>query len=311
MLAGAIADGFAFSDYATEVVAMQGDFSGSRYREPSAVLGKPALQCRNDTAWDPQLDSTFRVKIVEAAYHYDLAGGKVVTTINPGESITVKFDHPVVDFPSNPYGQDLIVFGNAFFQYSSQQRISDAANLNSTLLGNPAQYASGGVVVSVSQDGIVWHRFEYGPWGDDLFPTQAYGWDRANACWTDEEMDFTKPVDPNLSLWEFNGLTVADAIDLYDGSGGGTSFDLKDLPDYDVLIADPNTGWRWIQYVRLEGGEGMFAEGGQVDAVSDVAVCGDLTHPYPAGDITKDCRVDLWDLAVLAGSWLQCTYRCE
>lgn len=124
-------------------------------------------------------------------------------------------------------------------------------------------------------------------------------------------MDFTKPVDPNLVLGDFSGLTVADAIDLYDGSGGGTSFDLKDLTTYDELAIDPNSGCRWIQYVRLEGGEGIFAEGGQVDAVADVAVCGDLTHPYPAGDITKDCRVDLWDLAVLAGSWLECTYKCE
>ena len=124
-------------------------------------------------------------------------------------------------------------------------------------------------------------------------------------------MDFTKPVDPLLTLSDFGGITAADAIELYDGSGGGTPFDLKNLPGYDDLVVDPNSGYRWIQYVRLEGGEGIFAIGGQVDAVADVAVCGDPTYPFPAGDITKDCRVDFQDLAVLAGSWLECTYRCE
>ncbi|HOK95454.1 MAG TPA: hypothetical protein PKW71_04950, partial [Anaerohalosphaeraceae bacterium] len=85
----------ATSDFAVEVTAAEGSFNGSRYRNPNAVLGKPAVQCLNDRLWDPTLPVSFRVKLVEAAYNLSLDGAGVITTINPGESITVKFDHPV------------------------------------------------------------------------------------------------------------------------------------------------------------------------------------------------------------------------
>jgi len=35
--------------------------------------------------------------------------------------------------------------------------------------------------------------------------------------------------------------------------------------------------------------------------------CGDECHPYPAGDISKDCKVDFFDFAMVASSWLECT----
>lgn len=35
--------------------------------------------------------------------------------------------------------------------------------------------------------------------------------------------------------------------------------------------------------------------------------CGDECHPYPAGDVDKDCRVDFFDISLVAGSWLECT----
>jgi hypothetical protein len=318
VLSAMLTDALAVSDFAAEVVEVVGSFNGSRYRDPSAILGKPAVQCQNDHLWDSSLPVSFRVKLVEAAYNLALDGSRVITTINADESITIRFDHKVVDYPLNPYGQDFIVFGNAFFQYSQQTKISDTTNLNTVLLTSPSQIAFGEVFVSVSQDGQNWYAFNslaHDPnnllWTDALYPTQAYRWDREGAQWTEQEMDFTRPVDPNLTLEEFSGLTAADVIDLYDGSGGGTPFDLKDLPNYDQLSVDSDTGYRWIQYVRFEGGQGLYALGGQVDAVSDVAACGDPTHPFPAGDITKDCRVDLSDLALLAGSWLECTYKCE
>ncbi len=299
----------AVSDYAAEVVEFSGVFGPSPYNDPNAVLGKPATRCLNNDPMTPQ--PTFRVKLTEGAYNRDLSGEKVITTLNPGEHIVVKFDHKVADYPGNPFGQDFIVYGNGAFDLQGNQTTSDASNMNQVLLTSPATGIFEAVQVSVSQDGQIWHTFDAGPWADDLYPTQAYRWDRDNAQWTDEEMDFTKPVDPNLGIAAFSGLTGADAMDLYDGSGGGTPFDLKDLASYDELVVDPNSGCRWIQYVRLEGGEGVYALGGEVDAVADVAVCGDPTHPYPAGDITKDCRVDLEDFAILAASWLECTYQCD
>ncbi len=35
--------------------------------------------------------------------------------------------------------------------------------------------------------------------------------------------------------------------------------------------------------------------------------CGDPAHPYPPGDLNRDCRVDLTDLAILANNWLTST----
>lgn len=72
-------------------------------------------------------------------------------------------------------------------------------------------------------------------------------------------MDFTKPVNPALASWFQPGvtsLTVADAIDLYDGSGGGTGFDLAE------------SGFPEVRYVRIEGLPGFDA--GEVDALAAV-----------------------------------------
>ncbi|HLP76647.1 MAG TPA: hypothetical protein VK327_06960, partial [Candidatus Paceibacterota bacterium] len=74
-------------------------------------------------------------------------------------------------------------------------------------------------------------------------------------------MDFTKPVNPAMEgVIEAaigNGLTAADAIDLYAGSGGGTGIDLQ------------ASGFAWIQYVRFEGID-PDAYGGEIDAVAAV-----------------------------------------
>jgi len=50
----------------------------------------------------------------------------------------------------------------------------------------------------------------------------------------------------------------------------------------------------------------------QVDNLSVVspktaAACGDFIHPYPAGDFTQDCYVNLADFAILAAHWLDCS----
>jgi hypothetical protein len=286
------------SDFAVEVVEYSGSFGPAPYDDPTAVLGKPTTRFTNLPGWAQE---TSRAKLVEAVYNVDLDNNKVVTTIGFDEYIVVKFDHKVVDYPGNPYGQDLIVFGNAFFGGGTAD---DTTNMNTYMVSGSVNEEP--VSVAVSQDGLTWYEFSDGPYADGYFPTQAYDWDRETAEWTDQEMDFTRPVDPNLTFADFANVSAADAIDLYDGSGGGTPFDLRDLLDYDELAVDPNSGFRWIQYVKLTSDSD-----GEVDAIADVAVCGDPTHPYPAGDITKDCRVDLWDLSVLAGSWLECTYKCE
>jgi hypothetical protein len=49
----------------------------------------------------------------------------------------------------------------------------------------------------------------------------------------------------------------------------------------------------------------------EVDAIADVAACGDYKHPYPPGDINQDCSVDFRDFAIMTANWLQCTWNGE
>ena len=43
----------------------------------------------------------------------------------------------------------------------------------------------------------------------------------------------------------------------------------------------------------------------QFEITGGISFCGDGNHPYPAGDLNHDCRVDYADLALLCGCWLQ------
>ena len=84
-------------------------------------------------------------------------------------------------------------------------------------------------------------------------------------------MDFTKPVNPTMqSIFSAGGLTAADGIDLYNGSGGGTGFDLCE------------SGFTAIQYVKVQGIDPDFSDG-EVDAFAAVRpmVVGDTLSITP------------------------------
>ena len=275
------------SPFATEVVSSDGPFGPSPYDDPNALLGKPTTRFKDQ--WNPP---TERVKLVEPAYNVGISDEKLITTLNydagPPEDkseIVVKFDHQVMDDPDNPYGIDLLVFGNPFFTGSGF--VNDYTNMNDYMLTGGGFFEN--VKVSVSQDGVNWYRYDDGPYGDNMFPTQAYLWDRENAQWTETEMDWTKSVNPALTLADFNGISAADAIDLYDGSAGGTGFDLAE------------SGYEWIQYVRVQGISG-FA-GGEIDAFADVApICSDVTIDLRATGAGPNEIIDVTNYTVSAGT---------
>ena len=245
------APAFGYSEYATELVDYSSSLTATtQYNDPYAVLGKPATNFKN-TGFEP---ATGRVKLVEPAWNVGLNDETLITTLNTGQYVTVAFDHQVEDDPLNPYGVDLLVFGNGF--YVGSGFVSDLSDMESYMLVGGAWFEP--IVVSVSQDGENWYTYDNGPYCDTAFPTQAYLWDSENGQWTDTESDFTKPVDPSLAATLLaGGLSAADAIALYNGSGGGTGFDLAE------------SGYDWIQYVKVEGISG-FA-GGELDAFADVA----------------------------------------
>ena len=273
------------SDFATEVVSSVGPFGGSPYDEPNSVLGKPTTKI-----YLPSFE-IFSCSLVYPACFTDPNGEKLVTTLNSGAEIVVKFDHKVADDAGNPYGIDFIVFGNTMFR--SDGWVASDTDMEQYYLESPTDVRPNEpVLISVSQDGNDWYEYTDGPYGDTAFPTNAYAWDRENHCWG-EELDWTRPVDPNLTVDDFNGLSAADAIELYDGSAGGTGFDLAE------------SGYEWIQYIKVHG-----SEVGDIDGFADVSGCGDYKHPYPVGDINKDCKVNMEDFGLLAGHWLDCTWEC-
>ena len=246
------------SPFATELVSYSSSLTGSSlYNDPYAVLGAPSTNFAN--TWGSA--TTGRVKLVEPAYNVGLDGKKLITTLNTNQEIVVKFDHQVENDPNNPYGLDFLVFGNSF--YTGSGTVSDASNMNTYMLSGGSTFNGAGwfenVVVSVSQDGVTWYTYSSGPYGDNAYPTNAYLWDAASASWTDTLSDFTKPVNPDLfnALLGQGGVSAADAIAAYAGSGGGTGFDLAVF------------NLEWIQYIKVAGISGY--SGGEIDAFADVA----------------------------------------
>ena len=283
------------SPFASELIDSAGLSGSSLYDDPQAILGKPTTDFYDPFPFSGSAGPR-RVKLIEPAYNRTAdQSAKVITTFNTGDWSVVKFDHAVEDDPNNPFGIDLLVFGNSF--YVAGGASGDDANMNNVTLSGGV--FSERVLVSVSpgyqslpgedeSDHATWqwHDYDEGPFGDNAFPTQAYQWDRDNAMWSDQEMDFTKPVDPTLaSTLAGGGLSAADAIDLYDGSGGGTGFDLA------------ASGFAAIQYVRVAGVSG--ASGGEIDAFADVAPLVDAI----VGDYDGSGVVDMGDYAIWRSSF--------
>lgn len=221
------------SSYATQVIAYQaGSNAASGYTDPSTALGEPS---RVTAGW-PSGETD--VTMFNAAWETDQ-----VVSIGAGGYLILGFDHQVDDDPNNPYGIDLLVFGNAFF--------SDSDYPNGVAGGIYAEPAK----ISVSQDGSTWYDIS-SVTADNLFPTQGYT-DTSGPYGNDgtNPSNFLKPVDPNI---DWQGKTYSELLALYDGSGGGTGVDISE------------TGLEWIQYVKLWQPEGD-SWSAEIDAVADVA----------------------------------------
>lgn len=278
--------------------AMWGDLG----LQQGSILGKPNLLDKDDTGgWST---GQFReINVVWPAWYKgttDVAAANTVYNSNPtgaalsangvglkrGSQIVVEFDEAVTDDPTNPYGLDLIVHGNAFF--ATGKMVYKDTNMNEytlTSYGGGGSFGASGaggifeerVTVSVAQslDGP-WYTYET-TFGDWYFPTQPLAWDRdainpntgATGDWTNQENDWTKPVNPALvdlageaaeagsGQWGYlGGRTVADALDLYSGSAGGTGFDLAE------------SGFDWIKYVKFTDPDNRQ---GEICGVVDVA----------------------------------------
>jgi len=246
--------------------------------DPAAALDEPSR-----TFFDPIYQAQYRTSLVVGSYNLtDPDGRKVVLRLDPGDFVKLRFDEPVEDDPANAFGVDLLVFGNAFF--TSDRFIAPDTDMQAVRLTGSVFAETITVAVSASGTGDPsshpdeWYTYASGPTGDGLFPTNAYEWNRCSRNWG-RRRNYTKPVDPELSVDDFRGLSAADAMRLYGASGGGAGFDLAE------------SGFRSIRFVYLTGA------GGEVDGLADVSA-----GAIAPADLDVDGDVDLIDAGRL--------YRC-
>ncbi len=218
--------------FAGEVISyVQGsglDPSDAAYSDPASVLGSPERFTGENTPF-PSVVSAFSPPF---SIHE-------MVSIGEGGSITVRFDQPIVDDPNHLYGVDFMIFGNAGFI------LGDFLNLT---VSTPATlFGPGSGRVEVSADGVTFYQIPHAV-TDQLFPTQGYldGGPFDNAPGS-SPTDFFKPVNPALTLSDFDGRSYAQILAMYDGSGGGLPLDLAAAVDH---LGAP-AGLASASYVRV------------------------------------------------------------
>ncbi|MBT7026762.1 MAG: hypothetical protein HN969_04270, partial [Verrucomicrobia bacterium] len=192
-----------------------------------------------------------------------------ILSIGVGGEVTLKFTKPIRDETLNPFGLDFLVFGGAGFTITNGD-FGGGGITDGTLFGQ----ADGETRVSVSTDGEAWFVLD---------PKRAPGVDGYHP--TDGGGDFGLPVNPALAKGDFAAGGLAKFTELYDGSGGGTGFDIGwaiDDDGYHVALGK-------VQFVRLEV---LFGKA-EVDAVSDVRPRTD-NLAWHAEDFSVDPLVSSW-----------------
>ena len=102
------------NDFAVQVVSSSNVYSYAPYNDPAAILGRPALKFVDIADGGV----TNRSSIVDPPYNVAPDGSDVITEITNGGQIPVMMGRKVYHNPNNPYGVDLMVFGNSFFSLS-------------------------------------------------------------------------------------------------------------------------------------------------------------------------------------------------
>ena len=189
------------------------------FTHPAVVLGGPSSVNPYGEATDP----------FNPPY-----GTNQILSIGTGGSLVVRLQKPILNHPRNIDGLDFTIFGNSGFiitndfDLTTYEWIGIPAT-DSSLFGE----STGETRVSVSFNGK--HFYTLNPAlapNLDTFPP------------TDGDGDIRVPVDPKLSAENFAGATLDDIRSLYDGSAGGSS--------YDISWAHDSKGRRvWLPMVRF------------------------------------------------------------
>ena len=235
----------------------------TKYRDPENVIGRPTSYMSG--AWGGPV----------SPYNPAWMDGELFSLDDEDSFVTIEFDHDVIDDPNNPFGIDFIVFGNAFGVGTTDEYYD--ASIDPANCKFKGTSASEQAVVEVSQDGTTWYTYTSGPYADDWAPTLGLKYDVANPDtslyagnrWWGEATDACYPVDPTVSWGDITGLKLSELCKRYNGSAGGTGFDLSRLN-----LPLNAAGRKWIRYVRIKpyyDEEEDEWTAPDIDAVSDVA----------------------------------------
>ncbi len=221
------------SPFATQVVSYTpGTGTSPGFDNPLVALGEPSR-------FTP--DANFPAAVTPFSAPYK---GEQIVSVGAGGSLVLAFDHPVTNDPQNPFGVDLLVFGNSFFYDPI------------TFTARADELFGGRGKLEVSPDGAAWTTVpNFRP--DGVYPTLGYA-DLTDAFATAPgavPTDFTRPVDPSL---DWHAKNFAQLVVGYNGSGGGAGVDIGALGLSSVSF---------LRFTVPAGESGVV----NIDAVSDVA----------------------------------------
>ena len=249
-------------DYAASVVSSNLS-SAAPYNDPTAVLGQPTTLI-NDPGQYGDVPGIYHASMVFPAFNTSTSGDLITSlgsSANSGtNSLIVKMAAPITHSDSHWYGDDFIVYGNAQFFNPNFTSVTPTTDMSQYLIGGTyGIYQNGTPTVSVSADGIHFTQLQT---SQTFFPENPFSWSGISASdpsgWGAMN-DFTKPVDPSLTVSNFVGQSVAFADNsLYNGSAGGQAFSLA------------GSGLSSIQYVEFTGFGNIDAVAGVSDAPAAV-----------------------------------------
>ena len=230
--------------------------TGAGYTNKDAIVGPPARETPGK--WGGPITPFSPPYLVDQ-----------ILSIGQGGGVTLKFAMPIRDEPLNQFGLDFIVFGAAGFTITNGD-FSGGGITDGALFGQ----ADGETRVSVSADGEAWFVLD---------PKRAPGFDGYHP--TDGGGDFGLPVNPALAKGDFAAGGLAKFSELYDGSGGGTGFDIG----WAINDGGNPVALGQVQFVRLE----VLSGKAEVDAVSDVRPRTD-NLAWHAEDFSADPLASSW-----------------
>jgi hypothetical protein len=249
------------SPWADTVISYEEGVGGSPgYNSPTATIGEPS-RFTGEGIW-PGVVSPFNAPWL----------AEEIVSIGSAGSLVISFDEPVLDDPANPWGIDLIVFGNTGCIDNSYPK---------GVVGG--LFSDDGGMIEVSADGKQWIEITTSL-ADGLWPTRGFIDSQPyDAVEGTQPSDFTMPVDPRLTLDDVMGLNNDELMALYRTSGGGSPIDLAE------------TGLSEISYVRISVANDSTLSV-EIDGMADV-------NPQIIGDVNVNGTVDVNDLLILIGSF--------